>query len=135
MDSWPTSKPRQCFLIDDDADDREVFGLALKALNLDISSVEAADGVEALRKLTTDTSFIPQVIFLDVNMPQMNGIECLKQIRSLSHLREVDVFIYSTNTDPLVREATLTLGAHLILKPTGFDELVATLRDILKQQA
>jgi len=75
--------PFECFLIDDDIDDQEIFGMALRDLDKSIHCIFANDGIQALEKLSTETSFVPDYIFIDFNMPRMNGIEFLKRVRQL----------------------------------------------------
>ena len=61
---------KTCFLIDDDIDDQEIFGLAIKEIDYSIQCTFANDGAEALQKLsTTALNFLPDYIFLDLNMP------------------------------------------------------------------
>ena len=62
--------------------------MALKEVDENIHGHVASDGVEALAKLTKDLEFIPDYIFLDVNMPKMNGPECLSAIKQLVHLKQ-----------------------------------------------
>ena len=72
---------KTCLLVDDDEDDAEIFSIALNEANPDIKCLTAADGLEALEMLR-DPSFIPDYIFLDLNMPLMTGKECLVEIRN-----------------------------------------------------
>jgi CheY-like chemotaxis protein len=65
---------KTCLLVDDDEDDKEIFSLALTEANPSIKCVVASDGHEAL-SLLRDGSFIPDYIFLDLNMPLMSGKE------------------------------------------------------------
>jgi len=69
------------FLIDDDIDDQEVFEMALKEVQPLAQCVFAADGILALEKIKTDASFLPHTIFIDINMPRMNGAQCLREIK------------------------------------------------------
>jgi CheY-like chemotaxis protein len=72
----------QCLLVDDDLDDQEIFLMTLEKINKNIKCLTANNGVEAL-SLLTQNSFVPDYIFLDVNMPKMNGIECLRSIKNI----------------------------------------------------
>lgn len=84
-----------CFLIDDDADDREMFQEALNEIDSKIEYFTAASGEEGLKMLDTG-EFIPTYIFLDLNMPKMDGWECLREIKKRPHLKHVPVIILST---------------------------------------
>ena len=113
-----------CFLIDDDIDDQEIFYMALQELNRSIDCKFASDGVNALETLTRDELFLPHCIFIDTNMPRMNGVECLEQIKKISRLRNVPVCMYSTSADPNLVAKTKSLGAvDFIVKPADISEL------------
>lgn len=84
-----------CFLIDDDADDREMFELALNEINPKIEYLTASSGEEGLRMLDT-SEIIPTYIFLDLNMPKMDGWECLREIKKRPQLKHIPVIILST---------------------------------------
>jgi CheY-like chemotaxis protein len=110
------------FFIDDDPDDHEVFEYVCK----DIENVEcifANDGIQAIEKLK-DPDFTPGLIFIDLNMPRMNGIECLVEIKKIERLNEVPVYMYSTSADPSIGEKCIHLGASgLIKKHANTDQI------------
>ncbi len=117
-----------CFLIDDDVDDQDIFILALEEVDPTIRCHVASDGVEALQKLEEDSSFRPDYIFLDLNMPRMNGRQCLAAIKKVHSLRDIPVVIYSTSSDQKDMAETKQLGAaDYIVKPNT----VSALADIL----
>ena len=119
-------------LIDDDIDDQEVFAHALKHLNLDIDFVTANDGVHAIEKIKTDSNLQPYFIFLDVNMPRMSGIECLVEIKKISRVKNVPVYLYSTYTDPDTIKLGKDKGAtDFLVKATSMKELEQTLLKVL----
>ena len=74
-----------CFLIDDDDDDRKIFGIALSKIDEGIEYRYAANGIEAIDHLKATTK-IPDYIFLDLNMPKMTGVECLIELKKFAHL-------------------------------------------------
>jgi CheY-like chemotaxis protein len=124
-----------CLLIDNDEEDQEIFSMALKEADASIQCVFASDGPSALRKLNGDHSFIPSLIFIDMNMPLMNGTRCLREIKRLDHLKEAHIFIYSTATDPAAIAEVKELGAHdFIAKPPSFSGLVEILSQLLQTQ-
>src|SRR6476660_325871 len=85
-------------IADDDWDDISIFREAVKQISssLKISMVE--DGVKLLRFLEQDK---PDLICLDLNIPIMNGQECLRAIRSNQKLESIPVIIYSTTSNPV----------------------------------
>lgn len=123
------SYPKVCFLIDDDVDDQEIFSMALKHVDLPVICITADDCSEALKKLTQDLSFIPDYIFLDLNMPKMNGKQCLKEIKKLAHLNHIPVIMYTTSLNQRDIAETKEIGASTyIIKPANISELASVLR-------
>jgi len=123
---------KDCILIEDDQDDQEIFLMALQKADVQINCFIANDGVEGLKALS-DFSYTPQYIFIDINMPKMNGIECLRQIRKLDHLRDSRVIMCSTSSDAGIVRQCKDLGAdEFLTKPPGFAPMVAFLSNILK---
>lgn len=124
-----------CFLIDDDADDQEIFGQALESIGKTIRCIFANDGVHALEKLNADETFIPDFIFIDMNMPRMNGIQCLEAIRKIERLEATTLYMYSTAADPKTIAETQRLGAkEFIVKPSNFNELINKLSLIFNHE-
>lgn len=125
-------KQKTCFLIDDDEDDQEIFALALKDIDPMISCVVANDATEALDKLARGEGFIPDYIFLDLNMPRISGKQCLIEIKKQEHLNHIPVIIYSTSTSPYDKQDTQELGATAFLsKPPHLEDLVKALNEFL----
>lgn len=123
----------KCFLIDDDIDDQELFLMALEKLNHKVECKIANDGLQALQLLKDNASYIPDFIFLDVNMPKMNGLQTLAEIKKLSNLRHTDVIMFSTSSERSVIETSKELGASKFqVKPTGLTALVNTLSNLLQ---
>lgn len=122
--------PLRCLLIDDDADDQDIFIMATESLDILIEVQTAINGVEGLEKLNTPV--LPDYIFLDLNMPRMNGKEFLKEIKRLPVLKEIPVFIYTTSSAEHDKEQTLALGAFdFITKPSSITILANTLNKLL----
>lgn len=125
-----------CLLIDDDQDDQEIFSMALEDINSDIQCIMASNGILALEKLNAKKPLIPDYIFIDVNMPKMNGIECLQEIQKLDHLKHADVFMYSTSSDEKMIEKSKALGAKdFIVKPPGLALLTEKLLQVFSKKA
>ena len=121
-------------LIDDDIDDQEIFSLALERANDEVNCVFASDGTEALNKLTDDM-FAPDYIFIDMNMPRMNGQQCLKEIKKIERLRNVPVYMYSTSADPATVAENKNLGAaDFIVKPANINALSNILAGIVRNR-
>lgn len=120
-----------CLLIDDDQDDQEIFSMALEDVNSNIQCIMASNGLAALEKLTAITPLIPDYIFIDMNMPKMNGMECLREIQKLHYLKDTAVFMYSTSSDEKMIEKSKALGAKdVIVKPHGLAMLTEKLLQV-----
>lgn len=116
-------------LADDDADDRQLFCEALEEIDPSIVCYCAMDGKMVLELLQNEELKKPQVIFLDINMPGMNGWECLKQLKDKDEFKHIPVLIYSTSSHQKEANIALDMGALCFFtKPTYFKEL----KDILK---
>ena len=123
---------RTCFLIDDDKDDQEIFAMALQQVDESINLRSAINCLEGLKELRENVSFVPDYIFLDINMPKMNGLQCLPEIKKLPHLRDAKVIMYSTSSDDDIKQTTRQLGAdEFLVKPAKLGILVDHLNRIL----
>lgn len=119
-------------IVDDDDDDREFFCEAVDSIDPNIHCMNIENGETALHYLKDDSKIMPDYIFLDLNMPRINGKECLIQIKKLNHLKQIPVIIYTTSNHPQELEQTLQLGASgIIHKHTKFDLLCNELREWL----
>ena len=116
-------KPITVFIIDDDEDDREMFCEAMANISEASVCMTAFNGQEALQKLQ-NAHTLPDFIFLDLNMPRMNGKQCLVQLKKDKRLATIPVVIYSTSKREDDRAETKELGSvHFITKPTSITQL------------
>ncbi len=116
------------FVIDDDLDDQEIFTIAVEKVDPAIECIFANDGVHALERIRNDSTLIPECIFLDVNMPRMNGVECLQELRTFERLENVPIYMCSTSSDPKIIEKIKALGARdFIVKPSTIAEFAGLL--------
>ena len=120
-------------LIDDDHDDCELFSETVKALNADAHCSTFQNSPEAIDLLLSGT-ISPDIIFLDVNMPRMNGRECLHSIKADSQLKVIPVVMYSTSNDPKEIKYFMSLGASYVSKPNTIEELARLLEPFLSKQ-
>jgi CheY-like chemotaxis protein len=121
-----------CLLIDDDKDDQEIFVLALEQIDRSFKCITADNAGAGLDMLSPDNAFIPDFIFLDLNMPRISGKQCLIRIKEMDHLRKVPVIIYSTSDGQRDIKETMALGAaEFITKPYSIGALSQTLSMII----
>jgi len=120
-------------IIDDDEDDKEMFIEAVSEINSCIRCLKASNGYEALQMLQ-NASIVPDFIFLDLNMPRMNGKQCLRQLKMCEKMRSIPVIIYSTSKLTEDKEDTDKLGAvHFITKPSSIQALKTELAFVFRK--
>ena len=119
------------FLVDDDDDDRIFFGEAFNSLRINHTLTYFEDGILLMDFLHLGQN-LPDIIFLDLNMPGKSGMECLREIRSNSALRDIAVAIYSTSSLEMDIENAFISGANIyIRKPNEFESLQKILSKII----
>jgi len=117
-------KPLHILLADDDAADRLIFQEALNELEIKPIVDTVNNGVELMDYLTKEEAPLPHLIFLDLNMPRKNGLECLKEIRNNEKLKDISVVIYSTSENEKDIDDTFRYGANVYLtKPNDYNML------------
>jgi len=108
-------------LADDDNDDCVLFKEALEELPLSTSLTILNDGDQLMKFLLKDTTPLPHVLFLDINMPRKNGLECLVEIKLNDKLKALPVILCSTSSEQVIIDHLYQNGAqHFIRKPSDF---------------
>lgn len=115
--------PLQILLADDDPDDRFFFDLVLKDLPIPTQLITVEDGVQLMDYLIKHSARLPDVLFLDLNMPRKNGSECLTEIKGNTKLKDLPVIIYSTSLHEDVADILYKKGAHYYIRKTDMLEL------------
>jgi len=87
--------PLNILLADDDADDRLFFDKALKEIPIATNLTMVYDGEQLMNYLNENSEHLPDILFLDINMPRMNGIECLSEINGNKKLKDLTVIIFT----------------------------------------
>lgn len=133
-------KERVIFYAEDDLDDRFFFGKALAQLKLKQKySLEFAEDGQQLLNLLDNADRakrLPDIIFLDLNLPGKNGVECLSEIRGRERYDLVPVIVITTSRAQRDVQLTFDLGANLYLcKPGDFDRLAEMLQICLDRSA
>jgi len=118
-------------LADDDADDRFFFKKALEELTAAVHLSTVANGEELMHFLSKNIGQLPDLLFLDLNMPRKNGSECLAEIKQNKKLQDLPVIIYSTSLNEDVADILYANGAHYYVRKTGIAELKKTLEWVL----
>ncbi len=117
-------EPLHILLADDDKSDRLLFTDAFAELKIDTIVNTVNDGVQLMEWLKMESNRLPHLIFLDLNMPRKNGMECLKEIKRIEKLKDISIAIYSTSENKKDIEETFHYGANVyITKPNSFNKL------------
>ena len=115
---------------DDDTDDALLFTQAADLMKSSILLSFAEDGEQLMRYLARES--LPDMIFLDLNMPVKNGIECLREIRNDKKLDGLPIIVYTTSDNPRDIDTCFDLKANLyVVKPTSFESIIKTLKKII----
>ena len=119
-------------LADDDEDDRLFFTDAFDELKINTVVNTVKNGRELINFLDHPETVLPNIIFLDLNMPILNGIDCLKEIKHNDRFKDIAIAIYSTSSSEEDVENTFVLGANIyIKKPSNFNDLKKILSDVV----
>lgn len=119
-------------LADDDEDDRLFFTDAFEELKITTKVSTFNDGVYLMDHLNSADIILPEILFLDLNMPRKSGMDCLKEIRSNDRFKDIAIAIYSTSSSEEDVENTFVLGANIyIKKPNDFKKLKKVLSEIV----
>lgn len=122
---------KKIWLIDDDEDDIEIFDSALRTLTIKNSLIIAKNGEEALQQILSSTIVDPDYIFLDLNMPKMNGLKFLTALRQKKVFDGVPVFIYTTSSFGPDIDHCVNMGGKLVTKHSSFVALCSELKQLL----
>lgn len=111
-------------LADDDLDDCRFFKKALESLAINTTLNIVNDGDELMEYLSKESNLQPNVLFLDINMPRKNGIECLAELRKSEKFKDLPVVMFSTSNSWDTINKLFNSGALVyIRKPNDFKQL------------
>jgi CheY-like chemotaxis protein len=126
------TKHHHLLLADDDIDDCTFFKDALEELPLATTLSTVNDGVQLMNYLSANLHDLPDVLFLDLNMPRKSGFECLSEIKLIDQLKTLPVIIFSTSLNLEVVNVLYQKGAHhYICKPGEYDKLKKVILDAI----
>jgi len=117
-------------LAEDDEDDKYIFADALREINPGIKVEYVSDGNQLMALLE---NFLPDLLFLDLDMPHKNGLQCLVEIRGNEKLEHLPTVVFSSTTRPANIQTAYEMGAHLFLiKSSNFNDYKAALQSIMR---
>ncbi len=118
-------------LVEDDRVDTMTVQRALREINVSNRLDIAVDGEDALAFLRDPNTETPCIILLDLNMPRMNGIEFLRELRQDPELRRIPVVVLTTSREEQDRLDSFELGvAGYMVKPVDYQQFVETVKTI-----
>ena len=115
--------------VDDDSEDREVFIEILSVIDPNINVIEASNGLETINLLASGE--LPDIIFLDINMPLLNGDQTLVEIRKDQRLNDTKVVMYSTSVNTKSIPTYINLNAQYINKPYTVKDGIRILSNVI----
>lgn len=117
-------------LAEDDIDDQNIFQIALEEIDSAIRAEFVSNGKELLHLLQNNK---PDLLFLDLDMPYKNGLECLVEMRNNPGLEKIPVVVFSSTTRPSNIQTAYEMGAHLFfIKPPVYSDYLSSIKSILK---
>ncbi|MDP1747703.1 MAG: response regulator [Bacteroidota bacterium] len=125
------NKQWHILLADDDDSDRFFFEKALKEITIQTKLTTIEDGEQLLNYLKNNSNHLPDVIFLDLNMPRKNGNECLSEIKSDEKLKHIPIVIYSTSLYEDIANILYQNDAHYYLQKSDLKDLPAYIQKTL----
>ncbi len=122
-------KKLNILLADDDTDDCHFFKEALEELIIPTNLIVVHDGEQLMHLLKNECGELPHILFLDLNMPRKNGLDCLLEIKHSEKLKPLPIIVFSTSFEQEVVNQLYQNGAqYFIRKPPGFLQLKKTIQ-------
>lgn len=118
------SKSLKILLADDDLDDFNFFKNALDALPQESEFETVNDGEQLMNYLSENAENLPDILFLDINMPRKNGLECLAEIKKNDFLKDLPIVVFSSSKSNDIVKLVFKLGSHVYAtKPNDIGQL------------
>ena len=126
--------PTNIFLAEDDEEDADIFKDALSELNLCTNLTVVQNGI-LLMDLLESSETLPDIIFLDLNMPLKNGLQCLKEIKGSDKWKSLNTIILSTSSSKMQKEEMYSHGANFFLtKASTYKEFKSNLAGCIQSR-
>ena len=117
--------------IEDDENDSVRTEKAISEINPELDVFISRNGIEAIELLNRKKNHLPCLIFLDVNMPQMNGRETIAAIKSIPELKNIPIVVLTSSTSKLDKYFFERHGATFISKPKQYAELKQKIQQVI----
>lgn len=120
--------------IDDSEDEELLFAEAIRQIDNTMEYRYISSGEKALSLLRSTPEMLPDIIFLDLNMPRMSGKEFLTAFRKIEKFKQIPVIIYTVSIEEKDRQETMELGATAFMsKHSSFFEMKNGISEMLKK--
>jgi CheY-like chemotaxis protein len=117
-------------LVEDNPNDAELTQRALRKTDIGARLLIARDGAEAIERVLTD-GLRPRVIFLDLKLPKIDGMEVLRRIRADERTKEIPVVVLTSSQEERDITESYKLGVNsYVVKPVEFDKFYKTVSDL-----
>jgi CheY-like chemotaxis protein len=121
---------KRILMVDDDADDRKIFHEIIHNLDASLEVVLATSAPEALKLLLLPPK--PDLIFLDLLMPGMDGIECLTKMKANKRTGRIPVILYTSSENAMERKLAMRLGVFdIVIKTSNLENLTNRIRQLV----
>ena len=117
--------------VDDDPDDREMFCRAVKRIDPEITCVQLSSGEDAI-EFFSKNEISPDYIFMDINMPRMNGYECVKEVYEFANLKHTEIIMLSSTFNPRDQVDFGVLGLKYLLKTSSLSSLADSITKLIQ---
>lgn len=131
IDNPGANIPIRILLADDDEDDRHFFERILEEMEINTQLTTVEDGEKLVQYLLKNVGNLPDILFIDFNMPRKNGLQCLSEISVNEKLRHLPVIVYSTSLQEKNANMLYDLGAYYYVRKTDMEELKRYVQQIL----
>jgi CheY-like chemotaxis protein len=123
---------KKIMVVDDDPDQISTVKYVLESSKNRYEVIGANTGIQCLQLLKNNK--IPDLILLDIMMPEMNGWEVFNRLKENTSWKDIPVIFLTARTDRVAKNAGGFLGDDYIEKPFNREELMKRIEDVLKQK-
>ncbi len=118
-------------LVDDDVDDLQAFAAAIEFLKLPVELIYARDSKQLFYYLETEADL--KLVLLDINMPLKNGLECLKELKSIDRFKDIPIIIFTVSVRQKDIDTAYEYKAHYyVVKPYARENFYQTVKKVFK---
>jgi len=130
------TKKMSIALVDDDKDESDFFQIALDFLGIDYQFRFFGNAKDFVSYVENEETILPDIIFVDMSMPEISGKDLIKQLRENSRFDGMEAVIYTAHISEKDKQAMMSLGTfEFFIKPTEFSELTEMLKEMIDRRA